>query len=297
MTAPAPQPEPPAEQDIRFPASDGFDLAGTLLTCSASRLGVVISPATGYPRRFYLPFARWLAARGAGVLLYDYRGIGGSAVPDLARSGIDIPDWGRLDLPAAADLMAAHAPGVPLTHVAHSVGGHLPGFAANQGVFARHAFLSVGTGYWGHHHPRLWPLEMYFWWGLGTWSLLRHGALHTGGGWAGEPLPPRAFRSWRRWSHRPGYFGAELNGFLAPQHFAALRASIANWSFSDDPIATPRAAQALMAHYPRAQTHMITRRPADFGLRRIGHDGAFRPGREAIWSEVAAWLEKGNLPD
>lgn len=275
--------------DICLATPDGARLAATLLRPAAPRLAVLISAATGYPRRFYAPFAAWLAGQGTMVLTYDYRGVGGSSVPDLARSGIDIPDWGR-DLSAAAAYLAAAAPGLPLAHVGHSVGGHLPGLAENHALISRHAFLAVGSGYWGHHAPRYWPMELYFWWGLGSWSLLRHGHLKTGGGWAGEPLPPRAFRTWRRWSMRPGYLGPDLGTRLAPQWFAQVRAPIRFWSFADDPIATPRATETIRALYASAPGTVTTARAADYGLTRLGHDGAFRPGREAVWTEIRDWL-------
>ncbi len=276
--------------DLSLTTADGTTLAATFLPATAPRLGVLISPATGYPRRFYLPFAQYLASRGANVLLYDYRGIRGSAVPDLARSGIDIQHWGRFDLAAAAAHLSDLTPDAPLTHVAHSVGGHLVGMAENHAVFDRHAFLAVGSGYWGHHQLHLRPMEFYFWWALGGWSLWRHGYLKTGGGWAGEPLPPQAFRTWRRWSHRADYLARDLGTGIAPHWFDQVRAPIQFWSFSDDPIATPRAVDTIRQLFTAAQTSVKIARPADYDLRRIGHDGAFRKGRETVWSEVLDWM-------
>jgi predicted alpha/beta hydrolase len=35
---------------------------------------------------------------------------------------------------------------------------------------------------------------------------------------------------------------------------------------------------------------MTVHAPADFGLKRIGHEGAFRKGMEPLWDRMADWL-------
>ncbi|WP_424985826.1 serine aminopeptidase domain-containing protein [Microbulbifer sp. S227A] len=283
-------PEPQHEANVTFAARDGWRLMGDIYRSPDPRMGILISAGTGFPRGFYDAAARYWAARGAVVLTYDYRGIGGSAAADIARSGIDYPDWGHLDMPAALDRLGSAAPGLPLVHVAHSVGGHFLGLMPNHHMITRHAFLSVGTGYFGGHQLRNLPAEFYFWWGLGSYALARHRYIKPIGGWQGEPLPPNLFRTWRRWSHRRAYFRPDYDTLLAPQHYSAVTAPIRSWVFRDDPIATPRAAADLLACYPNAPSNIQQRSAADFGLRRIGHDGAFRKGREAVWNEVWGWL-------
>lgn len=275
---------------VRFAASDGWLLEGEVFRGPEPQIAVMISAGTGFPRRFYRHAASYLAARGAVVLTYDYRGIGGSAAGNLKHSGIDYPDWGRFDMPAALETLAATGPGLPLTHLAHSVGGHFLGLMPNHARIARHAFASVGTGYFGGHHLRNLPLEFYFWWGMGSYSLLRHGYVKPVGGWQGEPLPPRLFRTWRRWSHRRAYFRSDLGTRIAPHAYHEVASPIRSWIFPDDPIATPRSARDLLDCYPNAPNEIVHRRPAEAGVRRIGHEGAFRPGREALWAEWWQWL-------
>lgn len=282
-------------ETLRFTASDGWQIEGDLFKGPTPRVGILISAGTGFPRGFYRRLAAWLAERGAIVLTYDYRGIGGSGADDPAWREIDYPDWGRFDAPAALDALAGAAPGLPLTHVAHSVGGHFIGLMPNHARFARHAFVSVGTGYFGGHHRSYWPLEVYFWWGMGSWSLARHGFISNKGGWQGEPLPPKLFRTWRRWSHRRAYFKPDLPA-MAPQFYAEVTAPIRSWLFTDDPIATPKTARDLLGCYPAAPVEVVLREPRDFGLKRVGHDGAFRRGREPLWQEVWDWLQAADAP-
>lgn len=287
---PPPDCAPIAPRTVRFAAADGWILEGDVYSGPNPRLGILVSAGTGFPHRVYRHLAAHLAARGAVVLCFDYRGIGGSRGSDAAFLTVDLPDWGKLDMPAAVDALAQAAPGLPLTHVAHSVGGHLVGLMPNHERLVRHGFLAVGTGYFGAHQLRNWPLEMYFWWGMGSWSLMRHGYIKPEGGWQGEPLPPRVFRTWRRWSQRRAYFRPDLEGPLAPQYFARVAAPIRSWIFSDDPIATRKSGCDLLGCYPNAPQDMALRSPASLGQKRIGHDGAFRPGREALWNELWDWL-------
>lgn len=281
-------------ETVQFITDDGWTLKGDIYFGENPQIAILISAGTGFPRRFYGPVAGYLASQGAVVMTYDYRGIGGSSVDNLATSGIDYPDWGRHDMPAALDTLQLAAPTLPLTHLAHSVGGHFLGLMRNHCKISRHAFLSVGTGYFGAHHLKNIPIELYFWWGLGSYALARHGFIKPGGGWQGEALPPNLFRTWRRWSQRRAYFRRDYNTVLAPQHYDRVISPIRSWVFSDDPIATPAAAADLLACYPSTTSEIVLRSPKEIGVRRIGHEGAFRKGRETLWGEVWAWLSEGQ---
>lgn len=277
-------------QPVSIQTQDDWTLKGDLICGPDPKIAVMISSGTGFPRHFYHEVGRYLANKGAVVLTYDYRGIGESEGRGLARSGIDYPDWGRFDMVATLDHLERSAPGLRLTHLAHSVGGHFLGLMSNQDKIDRHAFASVGTGYFGGHHRSYWPLEMYFWWGIGSFSLWRHGYVKSGGGWQGEDLPPKLFKTWRRWSHRKDYLRSDFSDLLAPHHYDAVTAPIHSWIFEDDPIATKKSGRDLLDCYPNAPQEIVFRSPADVGVKRIGHEGAFRKGREALWSEWWDWL-------
>jgi predicted alpha/beta hydrolase len=81
-----------------------------------------------------------------------------------------------------------------------------------------------------------------------------------------------------------------LQDRLRPHHFDAVAAPIRSWIFTDDPIATPAASESLLRVYPSAPKEIVVRAPGDYGVRRIGHEGAFRRGMEPLWNEIADWL-------
>lgn len=277
-------------RDFIHPASDGFPLSMRLVSAAQPAHAVLVSSGTGFPKGFYERFARRLAGQGCAVLTYDYRGIAGSRPEDLAALRMDYPDWGRLDMAAALDALIEAVPGLPVSHLGHSVGGHFVGFMPNQDRIQRHAFVSVGSGYWGLHHRSYNPLELFFWLGFGPLSLARHGYVKGGGLWAGTDLPRGVFETWKRWCLSPDYFSDELKDRLQPHHFEAVTAPIRSWIFPDDPIATPRTGPRLLEAYPNAPSEIIVRTPADYGVRRIGHEGAFRRGMEPLWDEIFHWL-------
>lgn len=281
-------------RDFMHPAADGYPLSMRVIHGPKPTVAVLMSAGTGMPKGFYDRFARHLAGRGAVVLTYDFRGIAGSRPDDLAAMGMDYPDWGRLDMPAALEALAAEAPGLPIVHVGHSVGGHFLGFMSNQDRIARHAFAAVGSGYWGRHHRSYNPLELFFWFIFGPWSLMRRGYIKGGGLWAGTDLPRGVWETWRRWCLKPAYFADELKDRLKPHHFEAVTAPIRSWIFTDDPIATPVTGPILLEVYPNASKEVVVRGPADYGVVRIGHEGAFRKGLEPLWDEMFDWLTDGG---
>lgn len=277
-------------QDIIAIAGDGYRLSARLFAAPSPTHAVLVSSGTGFPQGFYERFARHLASRGAVVLTHDMRGIGGSRPDDLAAMRMTYEDWGRLDMPAALEALIAAAPGLPVVHVGHSVGGHFAGFMPNHAKIARHAFVAVGSGYWRKHPVRYNPTELFFWWIYGPYSLARHGYIKGGNLWRGADLPRGVFIPWRRWCQDPEYFGTRLLNELRPNHFAEVTAPIRSWIFTDDPIANPRTAHDMLGVYPNAASDMVIRSPTEQGVPRIGHDGAFRRGLEPLWDEMFDWL-------
>lgn len=286
----------PDPRDLTISTRDGHALSARLFPAASPRAGVLVSSGTGFPKRFYDRFARHMAERGLTALTYDFRGIAGSRPDDLAAMKMDYPDWGRLDMPAALEALAEAAPGLPLVHVGHSVGGHFVGFMDNHTRLARHAFVSVGSGYWGKHHRGYNPLELFFWFGFGPWSLARRGYVKGGGLWGGTDLPRGVWETWRRWCLNPRYFADELTDRLRPHDFDGVTTPIRSWIFTDDPIANPRSAPDMLAVYPNAPREMTVRAPQAYGVKRIGHEGAFRRGMEPLWDEIAAWLLEAAEP-
>jgi predicted alpha/beta hydrolase len=100
------------------------------------------------------------------------------------------------------------------------------------------------------------------------------------------------FLQWRKWCLTAARFGPDLDDDLHDSQFAAVRAPVLAWGFTDDPIATPAAVEALLASYPQAQIERRWTTPADAGVRAIGHHGFFSERhRDLLWRGALDWVD------
>ena len=162
----------------------------------------------------------------------------------------------------------------------------------NHAQIDAHAFVCVGSGYWGHHALWYRPLALFFWHGWGAYSLRRYGYLKTGGGWTGRSLPKGVFTTWRRWCHQPEYYLNELASVLRPHHFEEIRAPIRSFIYQDDPIASLRTGEILLRAYPAASKEIVLHRAAEFGLKSIGHGGPFTKKTAPAAAPILDWLDR-----
>jgi predicted alpha/beta hydrolase len=292
VSAPAAAATAAPPQPVSFAACDGRLLAGLLLAARSPRGALLVNGATGFRREFYLKFAAYCAARGYHTLVYDYRGIGASAGAPLAADAARMSDWGRLDMPAALDALATRARGLPLATLGHSVGGQLLGCMHNQGRARAHMMIATSTGYWRRQRVPFRYQALLFWKVYGPLMLARRGYVPRGVLWTGDSLPRGVFLQWRRWCLDPAPFGSQLDADLHDAEFAAVRTPLLAWGFSDDPIATPAAIEALLASYPNAPIERRCTQPRQLGVRRIGHHGFFAERhRDSLWRAALDWID------
>jgi predicted alpha/beta hydrolase len=278
---------------LKFPALDGFELAGTLYEPSAELdrgKTVLLASATAVRRRYYHGFARHLADRGLTVLTFDYRGIGDSRPASLKGFRASMRDWGTSDLAGAIAWLTARYPGRPLVGVGHSAGGQLFGLASNNQRLS--ALLTVGAqhGYWA-----LWPGLRKFamallWWIAIPLVTRLFGYFPSRLLGLGAELPKGVALEWASWCRDPAY----VNGRHRPpaaDAFAAFTGPLRAYSFSDDAYAPPISVDRLAAFYSAATLERRNLTPRDLGVAAIGHFGFFRDDfRSSLWSEAADWL-------
>jgi len=277
---------------FRLRAADGRELSATWFAAPARRGVLVINSGTGFPQTFYFKLAIYATERGYDALVYDYRGMGGSAPADIAAETARMSDWGLLDMRAALAAAADRAAGAPLATLGHSIGGQFLGLLTNHALARAHVQIATSVGYWPWEQAPFRYLAWWFWRVHGPLMLAFKGYVPTGGGWAGLPLPRDVYKEWRRWCLRPGHFGPDLETYLADNVFAQIRAPLLTVGFTDDPIATRRTVEAINAFFPHAQRESRWYGPGDAGGRRIGHEGFFASrNRDTLWRPVIDWLD------
>lgn len=277
-------------QDTTFPATDGYPLAATIFAPQRMPThAVLINSATAVPRKIYKPFAAYLASRGATVMTYDYRGVGGSAPKSLKGFPARMRDWATLDVTAAVAHLRHVWPNLPLGYVGHSFGGQALGLIANNAEVSRALFICAQAGYWRFFTPpenyRIYLLLKLI--GRPITRLVGYAPRSMG---FGEGLPRDVFLEWTDWVMRPRYFFDDTT-LDALKNFPNFRGPLRAVGMSDDPWATPPAIDMLARGYVNAAVERETIEAEALGRSRIGHFGFFRPERrEQLWKREADWL-------
>ncbi|MDA4844316.1 alpha/beta hydrolase family protein [Hoeflea poritis] len=286
-------------RDVRFTASDGYILTGTLFTAKAGQPHnngplVLVSSATGAPRGFYRSFARELVAHGSrGVLTYDYRGLPDSPRPQGFEGRINMRDWAHRDMPAAIRRLDEEAPGHAMVGIGQSFGGQALGICGRPERFQRYCMVATLSGYWRNTSTAWQNLVMMHVIGLPMTALLGRTARWMG---LGEPIPATVFRDWARWCfHHEYFFDDPTVG--AREGYARVRMPILSLGMTDDPWGTPKAIHALMKHYVNADITERWLTPENAGGQPIGHLGFFRSRfRDTLWPSTVSWLLEGPEP-
>lgn len=264
--------------------AEGAWLAGRLHRPAGEARAIwAIHGATGAPQSFYQPFARWLAAeRGALVLTYDYRDFGASAFRPLAASDATMADWGARDQDAALGWALRELPGLPIHVVGHSLGGFMTPFHRNAGAVERLVAVASGRVHWTQHSMSYLPQVAAFWWLVGPAATAALGYLPGKRIGLGADLPAGVYWQWRRWCTSRGYFAGDPS--LPPERPEAFRGDLRLVGFADDATIPPALVHRLADSYPAARsTDRLTLDPAAFGLKAIGHLGAFAARNAALW--------------
>lgn len=279
-----------APESLRLETDDGFTLAGTLYTPrSPGALGtVIINSATAVPQVFYRRYAQYLAAAGARVLTYDYRGIGRSRPESLRGFPASLSDWADRDARAAFRFVRTTFADAPFAFVGHSFGGQLIGLTDE--VQAARASVLVGTqlGYWGNWPAKERARYALYWYGLvpGITRLWGYLPGKTG---LGVDLPAGVALEWARWCRHPDY----LFGYRADAHerMARFDRPTLLYAFADDAYAPLGAVEAFVRRANNPNLELRRLRPRQLGAREIGHFGFFRPQfASTLWQESRDYL-------
>lgn len=278
---------------LSIPTQDGIRLAATLYRARTRDIHgtALLLPATGSRQTRYGALAGFLADQGWDAVTFDYRGIGGSALPCGESHRASMLAWGECDLATVIDWARAELWPRRLVVVAHSIGGQIIPLAHNHRHIDAVLAVAAQKGHW-----RLWQAPERY----GVWAFFRLYiplCLRLLGqvplGFAGlDDLPANVARDYARWTLRLDYRDAADND-LTPR-FAGLRAPILGLSFADDRQYAPRAAvDFLMSRYflgaPVWRSHLA---PKSLGLPGLGHSGFFDPRLcpACYWEEAARWL-------
>lgn len=286
--------------DIVMPATDGYPLGATLfLPRGTKRHAVLINSATAVPRGLYRGFAGYLARRGAAVLTYDYRGTGASKQKaatgnkrpaSLAGFKATMADWAALDVTAAVRWVRERYRDLPFTYVGHSFGGQALGLLPNNADIPRALLVASQAAAWKLMASPERYRVVAFMNGIGL-PLTR--TLGYMPGWAGlgMDLPKGVFEQWTRWVMSERYLLDDPT-LAATENFPKFKGKLRALAMADDTWATRPAVELLCSAFTSITPEIISIRPADVGVKKVGHLGFFRSElRDTLWRGAAEWIE------
>jgi predicted alpha/beta hydrolase len=281
-------------EKLKLVASDGYVLHGLLGTPKKNVCGtIVISPATCIKKEYYLNFAHYLMRRGYTVVLFDYRGIGESAPPDLKQSSIYLHEWGTLDMNTILNFLVDKRGYRDIVWIGHSIGAQLVGFLENHRYIKQVIAVNAALGYWRYFpFPMrivvwlLWyvigPLMIRFY-GYGQMKLI---------GW-GENLPPNALLEWRSWCLSKKYFGEFISTQRSTDCFDDFKCPITAIYFSDDYIANDVTVPLMMKFFPNAPQQIVKIDSSRYTPLKVGHSGVFRKRFEStLWPVLVSSIHQ-----
>ena len=279
------------ERDITIAAPLNWDLAATLFTSNSPRIQkssptVLLSSAAGVPKGFYTNFARHLIQRGAvAVLIYDYRGMGGSAGSRKRWPELRMFHWAQHDFCACAQWLRKEFPNHPLVGMGHSFGGQALGLSGAAHLFDRYATVATMSGYWrGLDTPyQVWFQTQI----LGRMVSNIFGYVPKAFS-PGEIFPGTIMLDWANWIKDPEYW-FDQNDVPGLDNFANVTLPFLSIRATDDPWGTEGAIASFMKYYTNARIEHVSVAPGESG--KIGHLGFFRQRhRESHWNVATDFL-------
>lgn len=251
-----------------------------------ARANLVLHAATGVPQRFYRHFAAWSAARGVGVLTYDYSDFGESLARPMRESDTCFADWCVRDQAAAQAKLAEIAPEGPLWVLGHSLGGL--GIPFHGYPDRTEKIITVGSGQ-GHFTEHPWsyrPLVLAFWFVIGPPATALAGYLPGKRLLLGADLPAGVYWQWRKWCTRRDFYATDVGVSLPQPNYTLSGPEVRICVASDDVVVPPAAVKRYAETLAPSNATYCEFRPSDYGLRSLKHVEFLGRHSEAVWADL-----------
>ncbi len=282
------------EEEISFPARDGFPLRGTLYFGEESadpNHVVVFNAGAGFAYRRYRSFLRYLTLQGIPALAYDYRGIGSSRLCKPRDAGIE--HWSELDQPAAVDEARLRYPGARIATISHSIGCLVAAIAPSGVDVHQMVFIAPHTGYCGdYRHPWRWPMTV-FWHVFMPIAAQVLGYFPASRLGLGDDIPKRFALQWAGRTKpdiaRARMIHPEIRDRLI-QNARCVTAPVLLLTSDDDAFVGELACARFMNALPQVRVVRRHLESADFGGAPGGHTTFFRTRHSTLWPIVTKFL-------
>jgi predicted alpha/beta hydrolase len=281
-------------ESIKFKAADNYELAGIWITPVAEHQStVIINAATGVKKEYYLKFTHHLVQNGYRVLVYDYRGIGGSAPANLKGFKTTMHQWGTLDMNAALNYLVHEKKADSVIWIGHSIGGQMMGLLDERHKIKKVIAINCSIGYWRYFTFPYSIMTFLLWTTIGPLLTAYYGYAPMGKiGW-GESLPKGVYLEWRKWCLSKHHFTAFLKENYNKIVFEDFTQPIIAITSDDDYIANAKTIKQLLTFYPNSAATITSINPATYRVKSIGHTGIFKSKfQNNLWPLIIVAMEK-----
>ena len=279
-------------QKIQIICKDKREIAGLFFKVTHPKAAVIICPATGIKKEFYMALARYLAENKYAVICFDNRGIGASLKGSINLEDADLIDWGKLDMTAAFETLKKQVPNVDYHLIGHSAGGQLVGLMENALELKTIFNVACSSGSIANMSWAFRPKAYFF---MNIFIPVCNKLLgHTKSQWVGmgEPLPRNVAAQWSKWCNGRGYVEMEF-GHKIKDHFYDKIAIDSIWYYAtDDQIACLENVKDMTRVYSKARCKIAKLHPPTHEINQIGHMKFFSKRNHFLWQLVLDWLEK-----
>lgn len=276
--------------NIDIQTEDNFILKGTCFKPNEFKAAILIGPATGIKRSFYINFSKFLCENGYGVIIYDNRGIGDSTGENINQVGASLHNWGKLDMTAVLERLKVEFPEVPYHLIGHSAGGQLVGLMKNALELTSMFNYACSSG---SIRNSKFPFILSSFFFLNIFipvSNFLFGKTQSQWIGMGEPLPKKVSSDWRRWCNGKGYVKVDLGSKIKNHNYNKLSLPSLWLHASDDDIANLKNVEEMIKVFPRIKSKIKTIVPSQFGFKSIGHMQFFSSKKKSLWPLALEWL-------
>jgi len=291
-------------EQITVECRDGHPLAATLFKPQktaqlapeqAVKGAVLIAPATGIKRQFYLHFANYLASKGYGVITFDNRGIGQSLVGHVRDSNASLQCWGQQDMPSALATLAAHFPDIDYHLVGHSAGGQLLGLMDNANQLSSMYAVASSSGCLKNMDMPYWFKAQFFMNVFIPINNLLFGHTKSQLLGMGEPLPKEVANQWRQWCNGQGYVKTAFGHGIDNHYYDQLSLPTMWVNATDDDIANEANLLDMLSVFKEIEVNTLSLSPQACDLKEIGHMKFFSRKSQSLWPHVLHWFEQHSV--
>jgi predicted alpha/beta hydrolase len=287
---------PAQHEKLRIDATDGYPLAATLFGTDDACAMIIINCATGAPARYYERYARFLTEHRLAALTWDYRGTAASRPSRMRGFEGSFAHWGARDFAGVLAWAQQRFANRPIDVVGHSVGGVVPGLAANNAIIRRLLTVGAQLAYWPDYQSSQRLQMRLLWHGVAPVVTRLCGYFPGRALRLGEDLPAGVIADWNETTVKASVMTRAFREQPLPDTYAAfatLFAETLSFSSTDDAFATEPAVARLSALMRGTTPEFRRVAPHTVGAAAIGHFGFFRTEfRNTLWRDSVAWLTR-----